>query len=51
APTQMHAQAELRIPEHVLEHWAVLYTRAHQPFSLLRETYTREVLAFPPPAP
>jgi hypothetical protein len=37
----------LQIPEHLLEHKAVLYTRAHAPIAVLSETYTRAVLDFP----
>lgn len=36
----------LAIPHEVLRHRAVLYTEANQPFSLVVETYTSEVLAF-----
>jgi chorismate-pyruvate lyase len=39
----------LTIPEHVLEHRAVLSTPDGEPFSEVVETYTGEVLAFPPP--
>jgi hypothetical protein len=39
----------LAIPEHVLEHRAVLSTKDGAPFSEVVETYTSEVLAFPPP--
>jgi hypothetical protein len=39
----------LEAPDHVLEHKAILYTRDHIPFSEVVETYTGEVLAFPPP--
>lgn len=46
APAPVGAGA-LPIPEHVLEHRAVLYTRERVPFSEVRETYTREVFAFP----
>jgi hypothetical protein len=38
----------LAIPDHVLEHRAVLSTPAGEPFSEVVETYTGEVLAFPP---
>jgi chorismate-pyruvate lyase len=37
------------IPDHVLEHRAVLSTPEGEPFSEVVETYTGEVLAFPPP--
>jgi hypothetical protein len=39
----------LAIPEHVLEHRAVLSTPGGEPFSEVVETYTSEVLAFPAP--
>jgi hypothetical protein len=39
----------LPIPDHVLEHRAVLSLPDGEPFSALVETYTGEVLAFPPP--
>jgi len=39
----------LMIPNHVLEHRAVLSTPDGEPFSEVVETYTSEVLAFPPP--
>ena len=37
------------IPDHVLEHRAVLSTPDGEPFSEVVETYTAELLAFPPP--
>jgi hypothetical protein len=39
----------LTIPDHVLEHRAVLSTLDGEPFSEVVETYTAEVPAFPPP--
>jgi hypothetical protein len=36
----------LAIPHEVLRHRAVLYNEANQPFSLVVETYTADVLAF-----
>jgi hypothetical protein len=39
----------LAIPNHVLEHRAVLSTPDGEPFSEVVETYTAEVLALPPP--
>jgi hypothetical protein len=42
-------QDPLAVPEHVLEHRAVLSTPDGEPFSEVVETYTGEVLAFPPP--
>jgi hypothetical protein len=39
----------LAIPDHVLEHRAVLSTPDGEPFSEVVETYTGEVLAFPLP--
>jgi hypothetical protein len=38
----------LQIPAHVLQHRALLYTQDNQPFSLVLETYTGDVLAFGP---
>lgn len=37
----------LTIPEHVLQHRAVLYTGSNQPFSLVVESYTSKVLIHP----
>jgi chorismate-pyruvate lyase len=48
APAANEAGA-LAIPDHVLEHRAVLTTPDGAPFSEVVETYTGEVLAFPPP--
>jgi hypothetical protein len=48
APASQKAGA-LTIPDHVLEHRAVLSTPDGEPFSEVVETYTGEVLAFPPP--
>jgi hypothetical protein len=39
----------LAIPDHLLEHRAVLSTPDGEPFSEVVETYTGEVLGFPPP--
>jgi chorismate-pyruvate lyase len=39
----------LAVPEHVLEHRAVLSLPDGEPFSEVVETYTRDVLAFQPP--
>jgi chorismate-pyruvate lyase len=43
------AAGALAIPDRVLEHRAVLSTPDGEPFSEVVETYTGEVLAFPPP--
>ena len=48
APMSEEAGA-LAIPGHVLEHRAVLSTQDGAPFSEVVETYTGEVLTFPPP--
>jgi hypothetical protein len=48
APASDEAGA-LPIPNHVLEHRAVLSTQDGAPFSEVVETYTGEVLAFSPP--
>jgi chorismate-pyruvate lyase len=37
----------LNIPDHVLQHRALLYTQDNQPFSLVVESYTANVLARP----
>ncbi|HEY3622557.1 MAG TPA: hypothetical protein VGL12_09225 [Roseiarcus sp.] len=42
-------KGSLAIPDHVLEHRAVLSTPDGEPFSEVVETYTSEVLAFPAP--
>jgi len=39
----------LAVPEHVIEHRAVLSLPDGEPFSEVVETYTGQVLAFPPP--
>lgn len=39
----------LAIPDALFEHRAVLYTRAHKPFSEVDEVYQRQLLAFPAP--
>jgi hypothetical protein len=41
--------ADLDLPPNLLEHRAMLYLPDGTPFSTLVETYTRNVLAFPPP--
>jgi chorismate-pyruvate lyase len=43
------AAGALAVPDHVLEHRAVLSLPDGEPFSEVVETYTGEVLAFPPP--
>jgi len=49
APAPSEEAAALAIPGHVLEHRAVLSTPDGEPISEVVETYTSEVLAFPPP--
>ena len=49
ATTPEATAAALAVPEHVLEHRAVLSLPDGEPFSEVVETYTGEVLAFPPP--
>jgi hypothetical protein len=46
APLPAAGQGPLPIPHDVLRHRAILYTQDNQPFSLVVETYTAEVLAF-----
>lgn len=41
--------ALLHVPAQILQHRAVLYTGSGQPFSLVVETYTDQLLAFPYP--
>lgn len=40
----------LEVPHHVIQHRAVLFDAEQRPFSALIETYTDQLLAFPPPA-
>ena len=49
APAAPGEKGALAIPDHVLEHRAVLSTSDGEPFSEVVETYTGDVLAFPPP--
>jgi chorismate-pyruvate lyase len=49
ATTPQAMAGALAVPEHVLEHRAVLTLPDGEPFSEVVETYTGEVLAFPPP--
>ncbi len=42
-------KSALTVPAHVIEHRAVLSTPDGEPFSEVVETFTGEVLAFPPP--
>lgn len=37
----------LIVPDHVLEHRAILYTKARVPFSIVVETYTKHMFDFP----
>ena len=39
----------LQVPPEVLQHRAVLFDQSGEPFSLVVETYTGQVLAFDPP--
>ncbi|GGA09861.1 hypothetical protein [Dyella caseinilytica] len=47
APLPPPSSASLAIPDHVLQHRAVLYTADNQPFSLVVESYTGHVLSRP----
>jgi chorismate-pyruvate lyase len=49
APPPADTNGALAVPDRVLEHRAVLSLPDGEPFSLVVETYTGEVLAFPPP--
>ena len=46
-PDTMDAKNALEIPEHVLQHRAVLYKDGTVPFCLVVETYRRDIFAFP----
>jgi len=46
APLPAAGKGALPIPHDVLRHRAVLFNEANQPFSLVVETYTADVLAF-----
>lgn len=45
------ANGALSIPHDLFEHTAVVYARDQRPVSEVQETYTREILNFPAPAP
>ena len=45
-----NARGALSIPHQILQHRAVLFAADNRPFSAVIETYTAQVLAFPPPA-
>ncbi len=49
APPPTGEAGALAVPEHVLEHRAILSTPDGEPFSEVVETYSGGVLAFPPP--
>ena len=51
APLPPSAADVLDIPHFVLQHRAVLYDQANRPFSLVVESYTSNLLAFPPLTP
>ena len=44
---QQDGTGALPVPDHVLEHRAILYTNARMPFSIVVETYTRHMFDFP----
>ena len=48
-PSQPPPGNFIEAPDHILEHRAILRTKAGAPFSFVVETYTRDVLAFPLP--
>jgi len=50
APVPVSKGGALEIPHHVLQHRAVLFDQDNRPFSLVVESYTADVLAFPQPA-
>jgi hypothetical protein len=49
APILRRSSTKLAIPDAVLQHRAVLTLPDGTPFSEVVETYTAEILAFPPP--
>jgi hypothetical protein len=51
APRAPGARGALVMPHAVLRHRALLIDGDGAPFSLVEETYTAEILAFPPPTP
>lgn len=50
ADTSASGDAPLAIPGQIFEHRALLYTPDTRPFCEVTETYSQEILAFPPPA-
>jgi len=44
---QKDGAGALPMPDHVLEHRAILFTKARAPFSIVVETYTRHMFDFP----
>jgi hypothetical protein len=44
---QQDGTANLPVPDHLLEHRAILYTKARVPFSIVVETYTKHMFDFP----
>jgi chorismate-pyruvate lyase len=47
-PSRADAHGLLEMPDALLEHRAVLYTREHLPFAEVDEVYQRQLLAFAP---
>jgi chorismate-pyruvate lyase len=48
---QPNGTGSLPIPDHLLEHRAILFTKERVPFSIVVETYTRHMFDFPLNAP
>ena len=44
-----NSAGSLQIPHQLLQHRAVLFSGDNRPFSMVIETYTDQILAFPPP--
>ena len=44
---QKDGSGALAVPDHVLEHRAILYTKSRVPFSIVVETYTKHMFDFP----
>lgn len=48
-PPAEGSETALAMPWHLFQHRAVIYNDKHEPFSEVREIFTRDVLAFGPP--
>jgi hypothetical protein len=46
-PAERDGSGALAVPDQVLQHRAILYTKARVPFSIVVETYTKQMFDFP----